>query len=163
MRQYTLTSILIISFLFGSSGVCWSADFQKGVDAANKGDFATAIKEWTPLARQGDVVAQFNLGLTYHEGQAVPQDYKTAMKWYSLAAQQGNADAYFNMGVMYYNGQGVSVDDLRAHMWFDLSATAGNEGAAINRDRIAETMTPSQVAQAKKLVQECLATNYKGC
>ena len=163
MHRYTLTSILIISFLIGGSGVCWSADFQKGVDAANRGDFATAIKEWTPLARQGDVVAQFNLGLTYHEGLAVPQDYKTAMKWYSLAAQQGNADACYNMGVMYYNGQGVSVDDLRAHMWFDLSASAGNEGAARNRDRIAETMTPSQKTQAKQLVQECLARNYKGC
>ena len=163
MSRYTLILTVTMSILLGSSRVCWGADLQKGADAANRGDFATAIKEWTSLAKQGDVAAQFNLGLTYHEGRVVPQDYKTAMRWYALAAQQGSADAHFNMGVMYYNGQGVSVDDMRAHMWFDLSASSGNAGAAINRDRIAEILTPSQIEQAKELAEQCLAKNFKGC
>ena len=32
------------------SPVTWSADFQKGLTAARNGDYATALKEWTPLA-----------------------------------------------------------------------------------------------------------------
>ena len=42
-----------MTVLLGSSGVCWSADLQKGLDAAKREDYATALKEWTPLAKQG--------------------------------------------------------------------------------------------------------------
>jgi TPR repeat protein len=59
-----------------------SADFQKGYAAAQSGDYATALREWTPLAAQGDADAQFNLGIMYDNGKGVPEDYKTAMKWY---------------------------------------------------------------------------------
>jgi hypothetical protein len=31
----------------------WSADLQKGLTVADKGGFATALREWTPLAEQG--------------------------------------------------------------------------------------------------------------
>ena len=34
-----------------SSGTA-SADSQKGLDAYNAGDYATAMKEWRPLAEQ---------------------------------------------------------------------------------------------------------------
>ena len=71
----------------------WSADFQKGMDAAQTGDFATALREWKPLAEQGHANAQFNLGMMYTIGRGVPQDDKTAAKWYRLAAEQGHADA----------------------------------------------------------------------
>jgi TPR repeat protein len=68
-------------------------DFQKGYAAAQAGDYATALQEWTPLAEAGDVDAQYNLGQMYRRGQGVPQDYAETVKWYRLAAEQGNADA----------------------------------------------------------------------
>jgi hypothetical protein len=34
------------------------ADFAKGWDAVQKGDFVTALKEWKPLAKQGDFNVQ---------------------------------------------------------------------------------------------------------
>ena len=77
----------------------WSADFQKGSTAAQNGDFATALREWTLLAERVDVAAQFNLGVMYYNGYGVPQDYKTAMKWNILAAEKGHAAAqYLNLG-----------------------------------------------------------------
>ena len=88
MNRLTLILILTMTVLLGSSGVCWSADFQKGLDAARKGDYATALKEWTPFAEQGDADAQYNLGFMYRNGQGVPQDYNTAVKWYTLARQK---------------------------------------------------------------------------
>ena len=87
-----------------------SQDFQVGMDAARKGDYATALREWTPLAEQGDAGAQYNLGLMYGNGDGVPQDDKNAMKWYTLAAGQGYADAQYNLGFMYDNGYGVPQD-----------------------------------------------------
>ena len=89
MRNLTATICLAVALLLGSAGVSWSQDFQKGLTAYKSGDFATALREWTPLAKQGDADAQFNLGLMYDKGQGVPQDYKTAVKWYRLAAEQG--------------------------------------------------------------------------
>ena len=88
----------------------YSADFNKGLTAAQSGDFATAFKEWKPLAQQGDAYAQYNLGVMYDAGNGVLQDYKEAVRWYRLAAEQGLASAQFNLGWMYDNGNGVPQD-----------------------------------------------------
>jgi hypothetical protein len=93
MRNLTATICLTIAVLLGNAGMGWSADFQKGYAAYKSGDYATALREWRPLARQGNADAQFNLGWMYEKGRGVPQDDKTAVKWYRLAAEQGNAVA----------------------------------------------------------------------
>ena len=36
-----------------SAGMGLSADYQKGLTAYERGDYATALREWTPLAEQG--------------------------------------------------------------------------------------------------------------
>jgi hypothetical protein len=122
MRNLTATICLAVALLLGSAEVSWSQDFQKGLAAHDSGDFATALREWTPLAKQGDADAQFNLGLMYRKGQGVPQDDKTAAKWWKLAAEQGNAAAQFNLGVMYDNGQSVPQDYKTAVKWYRLAA-----------------------------------------
>ena len=108
------------------------ADFQKGFAAAQTGDFATALREWTPLAEQGVAQAQFNLGLMYSLGNGVLQDYKTAAKWFTLAAEQGNATAQLNLGLMYDYGEGVLQDYKTAAKWFTLAAEQGNATAQLN-------------------------------
>ena len=163
MRNLTATICLTIAVLLGSAGVSWSADFQKGVTAYKSGDYATTLREWTPLAEQGDASAQYNLGLMYQNGQGVPQDYKTAVKWYTLAAEQGYASAQNNLGTMYGNGTGVIQDNVYAHMWWNIAASSGDKDASENRDIVANRMTPSQIETAQKLARECVRKNYKGC
>ena len=58
MRNLTATICLAFALLLGSAGVSWSQDFQKGLAAYESGDYATALREWTPLAEKGDVIAQ---------------------------------------------------------------------------------------------------------
>ena len=65
--------------------------FQKGLDAANRGDFATALREWRPLAEQGDASAQNNLGFMYVYGKGVLQDYVRAHMWFNIAASSGGS------------------------------------------------------------------------
>jgi TPR repeat protein len=139
------------------------ADFAKGSDAAQRGDYATAMKEWKPLAEQGHASAQYNLGIRYVNGQGVIQDYKAAVKWYRLAAEQGVTSAQSNLGLMYDNGEGVIQDYTRAHMWWNIAASQGHEEAMENRDKVAKEMTSLQIAEAQKLARECVAKNYKGC
>ena len=83
-----LTTLVVLTGLFGSGGAVWAQDLNKGLKAAQSGDFATALKEWKPLAEQGDAVAQYNLGLMYKNGWGVTQDYAEAVKWYRKAAEQ---------------------------------------------------------------------------
>ena len=59
---------ILISLLIMLAAPISAQDFQKGLEAAQSGDFATALKEWTPLAEGGDSVAQYNLGLMYYNG-----------------------------------------------------------------------------------------------
>jgi len=106
-----------------------AADFQVGLDAYDHGDYATALKEWRPLAEQGDAGAQFNLGLLYDTGRGVPQNYAEAAKWYRLAADGGYDKAQFNLALMYNNGTGVTQDYAEAMKWFRLAAEQGHRGA----------------------------------
>ena len=77
-----------------------SADFQKGLTAYRSNDYATALREWEPLAEQGDAFAQYNLGVMYANGDGVPQDDKIALKWFTLAAEQGHAGAKTNLSIL---------------------------------------------------------------
>ena len=61
MNRNILTFLLTIIILLSSSTTSWSNNFQKGV-YASQGEYATAIKAWTPLAEKGDVDAQYALG-----------------------------------------------------------------------------------------------------
>ena len=71
---------VLLAFLMTLSSPVAAQDFQKGLAAAQAGDFATALLEWTPLAEAGDTNAQYNLGIMYDNGYGVPQDYKEALK-----------------------------------------------------------------------------------
>jgi uncharacterized protein len=105
------------------------ADFAAGAEAYRSGDYATALKEFLPLATQGNPAAQFNVGLMYERGQGVPQNRQEAFTWYRLAADQGNASAQFFLGTDYQLGQGVPEDHKEAVKWFRLAADQGLAGA----------------------------------
>ena len=107
-------------------------DFDTGLAAYDRGDYATALQEWRPLARSGDVAAQYNLGLMYRKGEGVPQDDREAVRWYRRAAEQGDAKAQNNLGVMYNNGEGVAQDYREAVRWYRRAAEQGNAKAQNN-------------------------------
>jgi len=53
--------------------------FEDGVAAAERGDYATALRLWHLLADQGAAEAQTNLGKMYNLGKGVPQDFTLAL------------------------------------------------------------------------------------
>ena len=67
---FTLTSLILMI-----AAPVAAQDFDKELAAARSGDFATALKEWRPLAEQGKARAQYNLGVMFATGQGVRQDY----------------------------------------------------------------------------------------
>ena len=151
MRWVTMLLALVVVLV---AAPAWAADSEAGWQSYDRGDYATALKECRPLAEQGDANAQFNLGVMYDMGQGVPQDDTEAVRWYRLAAEQGHAIAQSNLGLMYAQGQGIPQDVVQAHMWVNLAAGQGHENARKARDRLAEKMTPVQLADAQRLARE---------
>ena len=100
-----LTVALLLFTL--SALTSWAGDYLKGVSAYKSGDYAAAFKEFAALAEQGDVDAQYNLAVMYHNGQGVPQDDKQAVKWNTKAAEQGKAKAKYNLALMYKIGNAL--------------------------------------------------------
>ena len=132
MRRLLPILLLTLAVLLGSAGEVWSADYQNGQEAFLKKDYLTTLREWKPLADQGNTDAQFNLGRMYCYGRGVPRDYKTVVKWYRRAAEQGDVDAQNNLGEMYDKGKGVPQDDKTAMKWFTLAAEQGDADAQNN-------------------------------
>ena len=116
MKRVTAFAVLLV-FL---ATPAW-AGLDEGIAAYKRFDYATAVREWRPLAEQGDAVAQYYLGNLYRTGQGLPQDYAEAAKWFRKAANQGNADAQYNLGVIYDKGYGVPQDYVQAQMWYSLA------------------------------------------
>jgi TPR repeat protein len=128
------------------------ADYKAGEDAYNRGDFATALHEWRPLAEQGDALAQYNLGVLYRKGRGVPQDDVQARQWYEKAAAQGQAKAQYNLGTLFLNGGGVPKDYQQALRWFRMAA---DQGEAVAQTKIGIMYddgqgVPHDVVQAHK-------------
>ena len=95
--------LFFIFFIFVNQAI--SQSFERGDDAANAGDFTTALKEWKPLAENGHVKAQLGLGLIYLNGEGgIPKDNEEAEKWFKKAAEQGSLEAQLILGQRYYKG-----------------------------------------------------------
>ena len=122
-----LIAALCGGFTLGLTAPAW-AGFDEGMAAHKRGDYATALSEFRPLAERGVAEAQFNLGVMYDTGRGVPQDYAEALKWYRKAAGQGNAGAQYNLGIMYEKGRGVPQDYAKAVKWSRTALRALDEG-----------------------------------
>jgi TPR repeat protein len=101
-------------------------DFETGVEAHKRGDYAAALRNWQPLAEQGHAGAQYQLGVMYEYGRGVPPNDAEAVKWYTEAAGRGVAAAQYKLGIMYDNGWGVSGSDAEAVKWYRKAAVQGH-------------------------------------
>ena len=122
MLKRILTGFVLTVML---TGAATAGPSEEGWAAFERGDYATALRLWRPLAAQGNAFAQSNLGFMYDTGQGVPQDYVQAHMWADLAASR-----------------------------FPPSATEDRDQAVKGRDFVPSKMTPAQLAEAQRLVRD---------
>ena len=132
MKRILTALVLGISLLVASGGGGYSQDYQKGLEAAQKGNYAVAYWEWTVAAEQGDAVAQLFLGQMFFEGLGVLQDYKVAKMWLEKSASKNISMAQNNLGSIYENGKGVAQDLHKAAIWYQKAAVQGDKNAQFN-------------------------------
>ena len=118
--------------LLAIGGAATAGPLEDAVAAYQRGDYATALRLWHPLAEQGKADAEFHLGVMYESGQGVLRNDAEAIKWYRKAAEEDDAVAQFNLGIMYTKGMGVSPNHAEAALWYRLAADHGLAGAQFN-------------------------------
>lgn len=126
-----LIASLLLSALFAAPFTA-NAGLNEGLAAYDKAEYATALKELTPLAEKGNAKAQYRLGKIFNLGQGVPPDKKEAAKWFHQAAQQGLAEAQGALGYLCLVGDGVSQNSDLALEWTRKAATQGDATAQFN-------------------------------
>jgi hypothetical protein len=126
--------------------------YERGIGVAQS--HLDAARWYRLAALQGYRDGQYKLCEMSERGEGLPQDYQEALRWCGLAAEQGHGRAMFILGRLYHTAHGVPPDFVRAHMWYNLATAHGYDEGKKWRDRIADEMSPSQVAEAQKLARE---------
>jgi TPR repeat protein len=117
-------------------GATKAGPFEDAVAAYEAGDYTAAYRLQRPLADQGFVKAQVNLGIMYAHGHGVLQDDVEAIRWFQKAADHGDPLAQHNLGVIYESGRGVPQDWAEAATWFRSAADQGLADAQYDLGRI---------------------------
>jgi TPR repeat protein len=128
--------ILALAMVQPVAAQSFKPDYDAGYKAYEQKDYATALRHFRPLAKQGHTRAQTRLGWMYNLGFGVTKDSKEAVRWYRLAAKQGYAWAQNNLGWSYRDGDGVTKDSKEAVRWFRKSAKQVHDGAQWNLGRM---------------------------
>ena len=121
MTTRCLLTVVLVVLCAAPAG----AGFEEGMAAYARGYYTTAVKEWRPLAEQGDPTAQHSLAWLYLIGRGVPQDYEEGIRWIRKAAEQGDRDAQTNFGSLYLLGDIIPQDYTEALKWFRVAAAQG--------------------------------------
>jgi TPR repeat protein len=87
--------------------------------------FVNALAAITPTqldklkqdAREGNDLAQFDLGIRFFYGEDVTKNEVEAFKWFSRAAEKENGLAQFYLAVCYAGGKGVNKDASKSTYW----------------------------------------------
>lgn len=82
--------LLAASLVLGMTGQAYAANLGKGTLAFEKQDYATAIQELQPLAKEGNADAMNMLGQMYENGWGVSKDIAQAQRLYDRGAAIGH-------------------------------------------------------------------------
>ena len=123
------------------------ADMQAGWQAYTSGDYETAIREWQPLAEDGDYQAAYALGMAFQ----IKGEPARAVPWYEQAASAGLTEAQILLGTIYARGIDVPRDLVRAYAWLYRAAEKSSPNAQLILESVAGLMTAEEIEAAKAL------------
>lgn len=86
----------------------------------------------------------------YNAGDLLSDEIKSAINT-RCCAETGDPAAQFRLGQIYCMGTDFPRDYISAYKWLNLSASSGNQEAALERDRLEQSMSAEQIAQGQRL------------
>jgi len=85
-------------------------------------------------AKNGDPVAEFNVGLYFYEGLQSRKNHDKARKWFQRSARHGFSEGQYYFALMLEEGEGGRKDRSKAIKWYRAAAGQGHPQAT---DRLA--------------------------
>ena len=82
------------------------------------------------MAQDGDVQAQYELGMIYYEGKILPMNRSIAYEWFDRAAASENADALLKLSEIYNGGDGNETRQKNVKYAIEYAERAANSGHA---------------------------------
>lgn len=130
MCKTAIKSIVLAVFLLLNNPAY--AGLEEGINAANIGDFETALREFNYLNDMNYAPGTYELGKLYEQGFGVTKNPHKAAELYQKAVDLNLGDAMFALAVMYQEGKGVKLDKQRAVELFKQAAHKGLAAAQFN-------------------------------
>lgn len=127
MKLYSTLAVAVCIAGMGITPVL--ADYNAGLKAYQKKDYATALKEFKA---DKDKNSYYNLGVMYFKGQGVKADHLRGVEWFKKAAEMGHVNAQFILGTLYDQGGDVVQDRAVAAKWYRKAAEQGHAQAQFN-------------------------------
>jgi TPR repeat protein len=122
---------------------------QKPTPPANYGE---AVELFRRAAAQGNVDAEYNLGVCLRRGLGVTADTEAAERCYRIAAQRSHVSAQLALADLIAASAANDAQWLEATRWYRLAADSGNESAKVRLTQLQESrraaMTQSRSAEA---------------
>ncbi len=167
MKQLTFFFFLF----FGAGPACASvAEFNLGVNAFQKKDYAQARVHWSASIGNGGPSEAFNnLGFLFYNGLGVPKDRERAVALWLKGAALAVSEAQFHLGQAYAKGHGgLRRSRVQAYAWYACArTTASRLSAADPTEKSIEqsveealaTLAPT-LSKADRVAAELLAKEY---
>lgn len=162
LKQSFFAGVLFASLLISGTPYALADDLNKGFVSLSEGKPAEAIRFWTPLAENGDMVAQASLGLLYQTGQGTAKNDKQALKLFIASAKQGYPFAFTALGNSFHEGLGVDKNHVTAMVWFLLAAES-DPNAALMANLMVSELTSTELDTVRSKASICKNSNYQNC
>ncbi len=123
--------------------------YNRGVDAYERGDYASAVKFYTIASEFGHRGAQCNLGYCYQNGLGCEKNPRYGVYYYAKAAAQDSGIAELNLALCYLRGEGgLSYDYATAN---ELLLRAESHGAEQARELYNRNITQKKKKMARRI------------
>ncbi|MCU1286555.1 MAG: hypothetical protein JWO13_2905 [Acidobacteriales bacterium] len=118
-----------LDFLKASANADYAAaQAELGSYFEASGDHEQALQWLSKATAQGQVDAEFALGMMYAKGQTTPEhrpDMTKAVPLFLKAASQGHRESQYVVAIAYHDGGGVERDEAACKKWMLASAEQG--------------------------------------
>ena len=145
MKKIILLLTLITTFNFASNpfnSLRLNTQMAQSKTIQIKSQIAQKVIYAKRAAAQGNVRAQFDLGLMYLQGNGVIKNERLAFNYFHKAARQNHVEAKFQMGLCFAQGRGVRKQSQLARYWFKLAAKSGHPKAMAYLASIEKSLKP---------------------
>lgn len=117
-------------------------------------DYRESLNWYKEAARYGRSDAMYRVGLIHEGGYGLRENLREAARHFLDAAKLGYIEAQFKIAMMYRDGVVFDEDPVRAYAWFSVTGHTGHGEANTELAKLAETLTPEQLVEAKLTAQE---------